>query len=89
VILGLLLACSGNESRREAALDALRRGDVAAVQAEIAALDAPFARDTLRLELLAAEPREGGRFCPEMETTYGKEKCTQVIGRPHLQGPGL
>ncbi len=88
MIFALLFACPAPADGFTRALTALEAGDHAAVKAEIHALDDPLARDMLRLRLAEAVPSAGGRLCPEMTTTYGKEKCSQVVGRPHLQGVG-
>lgn len=88
MILGLLLACPSDEPNVETALAALRSGDPAALDAELARFTDARARDLVLLELAVAEPKAGGNLCARVTTEAGKEKCAKVIGRPHLQGPG-
>ena len=42
-------------------------------------------QDLLLLTLAIRNPAEAGRFCKKVHTVPAKEKCQQVIGRPHLQ----
>ena len=88
MILGLLLACPSGEPTVETTLAALRSGDPAALDAELARFSDPRARDLVLLELAVAEPSAGGKLCAKVTPDAGKEKCAKVIGRPHLQGPG-
>lgn len=42
-------------------------------------------RDLLLLTLAIRNPASAGQFCKQVDTEPAKEKCQQVIGRPHLQ----
>ncbi len=87
VILAALLACTTTtgDGPFERASAAMAKGDMAAVDAEIAALGDPLSQDMLRVRLAAVEPQKGAHFCAAVTTEYGKAKCQQVLGRPHLQ----
>ena len=41
--------------------------------------------DLLLLTLAIRNPASAGQFCKQVRTDAAKEKCKQVIGRPHLQ----
>jgi hypothetical protein len=59
------------------------------METEIATVTDPLEQDVLRLRLATEHPSLAASMCPAMTTAVGKEKCQQVIGRPHLQGvPG-
>jgi len=86
VILAVLFACSTTDDGAfERASAAMAKGDMAAVDAEIAALGDPLSQDMLRVRLAAVEPQKGAHFCAAVTTEYAKAKCQQVLGRPHLQ----
>ena len=42
-------------------------------------------QDLLLLTLAIRNPTNAGQFCKQVRTKSAKEKCQQVIGRPHLQ----
>ena len=42
-------------------------------------------RDILLLKLAVQNPTSATKFCGEVIGRNAKEKCKQVIGRPHLQ----
>lgn len=42
-------------------------------------------RDLIRLRLAIADPAQAGPLCDRAETPPVKEKCRQVLGRPHLR----
>lgn len=49
-------------------------------------VDSPLeTQDLLLLTLAIRNPSEANRFCKKIQTANAKEKCRQVIGRPHLQ----
>lgn len=58
--------------------------DDAATLAEIAAVEDPVERDMLRLRLATLDPTRGGFLCRDVSTDYGRARCEQVVGRPHL-----
>lgn len=87
MILVLLLACEAHvdEARVARAAAALEKGDMVAAEAEITAVEDPVVRDMMRLALAADHPQRASELCAATTTAYGKEKCQQVLGRPHLQ----
>lgn len=87
-VIWLALAC-GTECDPACHLErakALLVTDPAAAIAEVRQIDDATERDLALLELAAADPTRGGLVCAEITTPYGKEKCAQVVGRPHLGG---
>ena len=42
-------------------------------------------QDLLLLTLAIRNPSAAGQFCKQVRSDMAKEKCQQVIGRPHLQ----
>lgn len=70
----------------ERAQVALDNPDPAALEAAIAAAGDPLEQDLLRVRLAAIRPSQGAKLCEGVTTTGAREKCQQVIGRPHLQG---
>ena len=59
-----------------------------AFEAELAAIASPESRDLVRLRLAIRDPLVAARLCDKVETDAAKEKCRQVLGRPHLQHAG-
>lgn len=55
-----------------------------ALRAAIAAIPEPESRDVLLLRLAVAEPARAGAFCADAASEAAREKCRQVLGRPHL-----
>ena len=41
--------------------------------------------DLLLLTLAVRNPQQAPLFCEKVQSTAAREKCRQVIGRPHLQ----
>lgn len=54
------------------------------LRAAIAAIPEPDSRDLLLLRLAVAEPTRAGAFCADAASEPAREKCRQVLGRPHL-----
>ncbi len=54
------------------------------LRAAIAAIPEPESRDLLLLRLAVAEPTRAGAFCADAASEAAREKCRQVLGRPHL-----
>jgi hypothetical protein len=44
-------------------------------------------RDLVRLRLAVLAPQQGPALCTEVETEAARERCKQVVGRPHLASP--
>mgnify|MGYP006103957161 CR=1 FL=1 len=42
-------------------------------------------QDLLLLDLAVQEPKFASELCKKVKTRSAKDKCLQVIGRPHLQ----
>ena len=63
-----------------------RAEDPGAFDAALSSLEDPASRDLVRLRLSIDDPSEAGRLCEQAETAPAKEKCRQVLGRPHLRG---
>ena len=84
ILIGLLwVACSSQSEWTDDTLEKLA--------AEPALLETTLTnhpvdtQDLLLLTLAIRNPSEAGRFCKKVTTDAAKEKCQQVIGRPHLQ----
>jgi len=87
VILAFVLACTTarDDGPFDRASAALRQGDMATVDKEIAAVADPVEKDLLRVRLAAVDPQRAAALCAATTTEYAKAKCHQVLGRPHLQ----
>jgi hypothetical protein len=101
LILGLLLlACQGEPvtvaecatlSRPAEVEDCRLRlvqpliDDDDALDAALAEIDDPGSRDLLLLRLAISDPPRAARLCRRVQTEGAKERCRQVLGRPHLQ----
>lgn len=91
----LLLACSwdcddiGDPRAREDcrfAKVANALEDPAAFDAALGAITDPDARDLVLLRLAVQHPERAGELCGRVQTDVAREKCQQVLGRPHLRG---
>lgn len=58
--------------------------DPAALQEDLAQIDDPLSHDLLLQRLAVNHPNHAGLLCTKMQTDAGRQKCQQVIGRPHL-----
>lgn len=74
------------ECHYEVARAAMANREEAAARAAIEAIPGDEARDMARLRLATDFPRRAGELCRETTTPLAREKCTQVLGRPHLHG---
>ena len=54
---------------------------------QLAQIQNPHERDLLLLSLSVQHPRYSGPLCARIQTDGAKEKCQQVLGRPHLSTP--
>ncbi len=54
---------------------------------QLAAIPSAASRDLVRLRLAVVQPQQGPAICAEVETESAKERCRQVVGRPHLASP--
>ena len=55
-----------------------------ALDQALAQIDSPASRDLLLLRLAIAAPAQAGSLCAKVSTDGARDKCQQVIGRPHL-----
>lgn len=55
-----------------------------ALQAALASVPEVDSRDLLLLRLAVAEPTRAAALCHQTTTPGARQKCQQVIGRPHL-----
>ena len=69
------------------ALVAARIDDPDAMKAMIAQIPAPESRDLLRIRLTVQDPVRGATLCKDAETAPAQQRCSQVLGRPHLRSP--
>jgi hypothetical protein len=58
--------------------------DPPALRAAVATLPGPAERDLLLLRLAVHRPTRAGEICALVTTAGAREKCQQVLGRPHL-----
>jgi hypothetical protein len=68
----------------EGALEAWARGPEA-LEAHLAGNPSAQSRDLLRLRIAIQDPSRGTPLCERTETEAAREKCRQVLGRPHLR----
>ena len=61
-------------------------GDKAEFTAAIATIEDPTARDLVLVRLAFELPSSSAALCSQVTTTIGKQRCQQIIGRPHLRG---
>lgn len=89
LVLGLA-ACGGPQCDADCHFEraklAVENPDPALLDAAINASGDALARDLLRVRLATIHPHLGARLCADVTTIAAREKCQQVIGRPHLQG---
>lgn len=51
---------------------------------ELAKVKDPAHRDLLLLQVIVRQPKHSQYLCHKLQTKNAKEKCRQIIGRPHL-----
>ena len=67
-----------------------RRDDAEVIQEAVAQLPEAIDRDMVLYRLAFNYPSIANRFCDRVTTEAFIEKCTQVMGRPHLSStPGV
>lgn len=63
-------------------------GRIDALTAGLATIEDPMARDLLVVRLVVDDTTLADRLCPAVTTEAGKQRCQQILGRPHLRsGP--
>lgn len=85
-------ATLGNQQERENCrlemlIPIFEGGNAEAFAKGLAQLKDPNARDLVRLRLAVQQPDRAGHLCGQVETQGAREKCRQVLGRPHLSAP--
>lgn len=67
-----------------------------ALDEALAQIEDPRSRDLLLLRLAISSPATAGYLCTKVETEGARQRCQQVLGRPHLgtvpkapQSPGV
>lgn len=55
-----------------------------ALDEALAQIDDPRSRDLLLLRLAISSPSTAGYLCTKVETEGARQRCQQVLGRPHL-----
>lgn len=61
-------------------------GDPTALEGALRTLEDPLSRDLLLVRLAFDAPTSSAKFCSRVTTDVGKQRCQQIIGRPHLRG---
>ncbi len=59
--------------------------DPPSLDAALARVNDSASRDLLLLRLAIADPKRAAALCTRVASTGAKERCRQVLGRPHLQ----
>lgn len=59
--------------------------DPPALDAALAGIEDSASRDLLLLRLAIADPKRAAALCTRVASAGAKERCRQVLGRPHLQ----
>ena len=83
-------AALGDITEREdcrLALVAEHLDDPAAMRAMLAVIPTPESRDLLRIRLTVQDPVRAAPLCKDAETAPAQQRCSQVLGRPHLRSP--
>ena len=60
--------------------------DPTALDAALGAIADPLSRDLVLVRLAFDTPSSAAQFCGKVTTAVGKQRCQQIIGRPHLRG---
>ena len=55
-----------------------------ALEVELQKLSSPVEKDLVLLQLAVRQPKYARMLCKKIQTDNAKEKCQQIIGRPHL-----
>ena len=84
IIFLIVFGCSNDEISLDEYLSLMP--DWEQFDAKISTLE-ETERDLLLLRLAVQEPRHSTILCKKVKSQNAKEKCKQVIGRPHLTIP--
>ena len=82
-LLFLLCSCSTQPNGQQELAPLL--GQWQRFDQQLAKHSDPLARDLLLIQLAVASPRFAPDLCKRTESQGAKEKCRQVVGRPHLR----
>lgn len=63
----------------------LKLGTGPELTAALAGYDAPT-RDLLLIRVAMNQPDRSAVLCAQVTTEFGKQRCDQIQGRPHLRG---
>ena len=77
------IACTSGEAPTPDTLIPLLR-DPDAFHSELTKVQDPEYQDLLMLQVAIREPKYAEYLCKKVKTKNAKEKCRQIIGRPHL-----
>lgn len=84
-IFWLMMACQSNHSTPPSPAEMELLIEDPEHRQEVLSQLPPEQRDLLLLQLAVHNPIVAPTLCGEVQGTVAKNKCTQVIGRPHLQ----
>ncbi len=59
--------------------------DAAALARVLEAIPDPLSRDLVLVRLAFDAPGSSARLCAGVTTDVGRQRCQQIVGRPHLQ----
>ena len=93
MILWALLACADpcwySLSRGECEFSQVKaaweRKDQAATETALQAIDDPLERELALVRLAILSPAEAPGLCKRVKLEVPRQKCQQILGRPHLQ----
>ena len=91
--LWALLACADpcwySFSRGECQFAQVRQAweqhDEAAMEAALQRIDDPLERELALVRLAILSPHEAPTLCGRVTQSVARQKCQQILGRPHLQ----
>jgi hypothetical protein len=80
-------ATSREDCRLRVLAPVFEKGSAEEFDAAIGKLEDPLSRDLVRVRLAIDDPSKADRLCMQVETDGARQKCEQVLGRPHLRAP--
>jgi hypothetical protein len=99
IVLALLLGCGrppgiagcaslDGTTKEDCRFDEAKKlvANKAEFTAAVATIEDPTARDLLLVRLAFEVPSSSATLCSQVTTAIGKQRCQQIIGRPHLRG---
>ncbi|MEC7984999.1 MAG: hypothetical protein VX278_07540 [Myxococcota bacterium] len=82
MLLFLLISCTPAEPTPESIVPLLE--DSTALEQELQKITDPNQKDLLLLRTAVQSPKHAQMLCKKIQTPNAKEKCKQIVGRPHL-----